>query len=96
MLHTTLPDLNPLGAKLAGVWIPTFFIPASPSLPPQAFQDWESCLEETGVSKVRLKMKATGALFEKPFSDQRSTTRLLQGYVLEVQCRCALDVVEKC
>lgn len=63
-----LPDLNPLGAKLVGVWrVPTCFIPASPSLPLQAFQDWESCLEETGVSKVRLKMKTTGALFEKPF-----------------------------
>jgi hypothetical protein len=26
----------------------------------QAFQDWESCLEEAGVSRIRLKMKHTG------------------------------------
>ena len=29
---------------------------------PEAFQDWESCLEEAGLSKVRLKMKRTGQI----------------------------------
>eukprot|EP00913_Durusdinium_trenchii_P020109 g18897.t1 len=28
----------------------------------KAFQDWESCLEEAGLSKVRLKMKRTGQI----------------------------------
>ncbi|CAK9002374.1 unnamed protein product [Durusdinium trenchii] len=30
----------------------------------KAFQDWESCLEEAGLSKVRLKMKRTGQIHE--------------------------------
>eukprot|EP00434_Breviolum_minutum_P041664 symbB.v1.2.037066.t1/scaffold5373.1/size27900/2 len=53
----------------------------------KAFQDWESCLEETGVSKVRLKMKATGQIHEgevyldpvQPLS--RMTTRI-QHWIL--------------
>lgn len=30
----------------------------------KAFQDWESCLEEAGVSRIRLKMKHTGQIHE--------------------------------